>query len=166
MLTGLRRASLLLLCLTAPTSLQLTSAANAEDAVMTADFDGKLWTASFAQGTTLEMAGKPVLNLSGTQQGSPTMTFNSMLVLKTPGDYVGTYQFGGGFPANGGNFNILDSGAVIGHVRFKSGEVVIEKCDPAAKTVSGHFSASGKDDDGKAGEITKGIFSGVLVSPQ
>jgi hypothetical protein len=32
---------------------------------MTASFDGKPWTASFAQGTALEMAGKPVLNLSG-----------------------------------------------------------------------------------------------------
>lgn len=166
MLMKRRDVPFLLLCVTALTSLYLTSVANAEDAVMTANFDGKPWTASFAQGTTLEMAGKPVLNLSGTQQGSPTMTFNSMLVLKTPGDYVGTYKFGGGFPANGGNFNILDSGTMVGHVRFKSGEVVIEKYDPAAKTVSGHFSASGKGDDGKSSEITNGIFSGVQVSPQ
>jgi hypothetical protein len=166
MLTGLRRASLLLLCLTALTGLQFTSAANAEDAVMTASFDGKPWTASFAQGTTLEMAGKPVLNLSGTQQGSPTMTFNSTLVLKTAGDYLGTYRLSGGFPANGGNFNVLDSGAMVGHFRFKSGEVVIDKYDAAAKTISGHFSATGKGDDGKSGEITNGIFSGVLVSPQ
>jgi hypothetical protein len=162
----LRRVSFLLLCLTAVTGPQLISAANAGDAAMTASFDGKPWTASSAQGTTLEMAGKPVLNLSGTQQGSPTMTFNSMLVLKTPGDYVGTYPFGGGFPANGANFNILDSGATVGHVRFKSGEVVIETYDPAAKTVSGHFSASGKDDDGKEADIKDGLFSGILVSPQ
>ncbi|UVK52878.1 hypothetical protein DBIPINDM_006314 [Mesorhizobium sp. AR02] len=164
MLTGLRSASCLLLCLTALASPQL--AAKAEDAVMTASFDSKPWTASFAQGTTLEMAGKPVLNLSGTQQGSPTMTFNSMLVLKTSGDYVGTYKFGGGFPANGGNFNILESGAMVSNVRFKSGEVVINRYDPAAKAVSGHFSASGKDDDGKETDIKDGTFSRILVSPQ
>lgn len=166
MLMKFRGASFLLLCVTALTGLHLTSAANAEDAVMTANFDGKPWTASFAQGTTLKMAGKPVLNLSGTQQGSPTMTFNSTLVLKTADDYLGTYKLSGGFPANGGNFNVLDSGAMVGHFRFKSGEVVIDKYDAAAKTISGHFSASGKDDDGKPGEISDGIFSGVQVSPQ
>ncbi len=55
---------------------------------------------------------------------------------------------------------------MVSHVRFKSGEVVIDKYDPAAKTVSGHFSASGKDDDGKEADIKDGTFSGILVSPQ
>lgn len=156
----------LLLCAVALAGPLSMHDARSEDAVMTANFDGKPWTASFAQGTTLEMAGKPVLNLSGTQQGSPTMTFNSTLVLKMPGDYVGTYQFTGGFPANGGNFNILDSGAMVGHIRFRSGGVVIDKYDAAAKTISGHFAAAGKDDDGKPGDITNGTFSGIPVSPQ
>ncbi|TPM41949.1 DUF6252 family protein [Mesorhizobium sp. B2-3-4] len=133
---------------------------------MTATVDGKPWAASFAQGTTLDVGGKPVLNLSGTQQGSPTMTFNAMLALKKPGDYVGAYQFGGGFPGNAGNFNILDSGAMVGHVRFKTGEVVIDKYDAATNTVSGHFSASGKDDDGKESVVKDGAFSGILVGPQ
>ncbi|QPC93058.1 hypothetical protein [Mesorhizobium sp. INR15] len=163
MLAGLRTVSLLLCALAGPISIL---AAHAEDAVMTATVDGKPWTASFSQGTTLEMAGKPVLNLSGTQQGSPTMTFNSLLVLKKPDDFAGTYPFKGGFPNTGGNFNVLDSGAMVGHFRFSGGEVVIDKYDPATKTISGHFSAVGKGDDGSHYEIKDGIFSGVQVSPQ
>jgi hypothetical protein len=37
--------------------------------------------------------------------------------------------------------------------------------DRAAGAISGHFPASGKDDDGKSGEVTNGKFSGVRVSP-
>jgi len=44
--------------------------------------------------------------------------------------------------------------------------MVIDKRDAAAKTISWHFSASGKNDDGKPGEITDGSFSGIPVSPQ
>ena len=142
-----------------------TFAANV-DAVMTATVDGKPWSASFSQGITLEMAGKPVLNLSGTQQGSPTMTFNSMLVLTAPTSLVGTYQFKNGFPANGADLNVLDSGALVGHVRFSSGEVAIDGYDSTRKTISGHFSAAGKGEDGRLEEIKDGTFSGIPVGPQ
>src|SRR5882757_8466428 len=87
-----------------PLSLQRVSA---DEAVMSASFDGKPWTASFTLAQTMQMAGKPTLNLSGTEQGSPTMTFNSMLVLKDPNDLVGSYPLKTGSPASSANFNIL-----------------------------------------------------------
>ncbi|TPI42097.1 hypothetical protein FJ414_06520 [Mesorhizobium sp. B3-1-6] len=133
---------------------------------MSATFEGKPWTASFTLAQTMQMGGKPVLNLSGTEQGSPTMTFNSMLVLKDPNDFAGTYPLKTGSSANSASFNILDSGAMVGHVRFASGEIVVDKYDPAAKTVSGHFSASGKDESGKPEDLIDGRFSGIPVTAQ
>ncbi|UCI24049.1 hypothetical protein FJ430_20865 [Mesorhizobium sp. B2-8-5] len=146
-----------------PLSLQRVSA---EEAVMSATFEGKPWTASFTLAQTMQMGGKPVLNLSGTEQGSPTMTFNSMLVLKDPNDFAGTYPLKTGSSANSASFNILDSGAMVGHVRFASGEIVVDKYDPAAKTVSGRFSASGKDESGKPEDLIDGRFSGIPVTAQ
>lgn len=133
---------------------------------MSATFEGKPWTVSFTLAQTMQMGGKPVLNLSGTEQGSPTMTFNSMLVLKDPNDFAGTYPLKTGSSANSASFNILDSGAMVGHVRFASGEIVVDKYDPAAKTVSGHFSASGKDESGKPEDLIDGKFSGIPVTAQ
>ncbi|TPI63127.1 hypothetical protein FJ417_05415 [Mesorhizobium sp. B3-1-7] len=164
---AVRRGALLLLSLPfalgLPLSLQRVSA---EEAVMSATFEGKPWTASFTLAQTMQMGGKPVLNLSGTEQGSPTMTFNSMLVLKDPNDFAGTYPLKTGSSANSASFNILDSGAMVGHVRFASGEIVVDKYDPAAKTVSGHFSASGKDESGKREDLIDGRFSGIPVTAQ
>ncbi|TIU70678.1 MAG: hypothetical protein E5W15_14050 [Mesorhizobium sp.] len=68
---------------------------------MSATFEGKPWTASFTLAQTMQMGGKPMLNLSGTEQGSPTMTFNSMLELKDPNDLAGGYPLKTGSPANG-----------------------------------------------------------------
>ncbi|TPI59385.1 hypothetical protein FJ420_21900 [Mesorhizobium sp. B3-1-3] len=133
---------------------------------MSATFEGKPWTASFTLAQTMQMGGKPVLNLSGTEQGSPTMTFNSMLVLKDPNDFAGTYPLKTGSSANSASFNILDSGAMVGHVRFASGEIVVDKYDPTAKTVSGHFSALGKDESGKPEDLIDGRFSGIPVTAQ
>jgi hypothetical protein len=161
-----RRALLLLslpLALGLPLSLQQVSA---EEAVMSATVEGKPWTASFTLAQTMQMAGKPVLNLSGTEQGSPTMTFNSMLELKDPNDLAGSYSLKAGPLTNSANFNILDSGAAVGHVRFSSGEIVIDKYDPASKTISGHFSASGKDESGNPEALTDGKFSGIPVTDQ
>ena len=146
-----------------PLSLQRVSA---DEAVMSATFDGKPWTASFTLAQTMQMAGKPMLNLSGTEQGSPTMTFNSMLALKDPNDLVGSYPLKTGSPASSANFNILDSGAMVGHVHFGSGEIVIDKYDAASKTISGHFAASGKDESGKLEALTDGKFSGIPVATQ
>jgi len=139
---------------------------SAEEAIMSATFDGKPWTASFTLAQTMQMAGKPMLNLSGTEQGSPTMTFNSMLVLNDPNYLTGSYALKTGSPASSANFNILDSGAMIGHVRFSSGEIVIDKYDAAAKTISGHFSASGKDESGRPEALQDGKFSGIPVTAQ
>ncbi|WP_141246036.1 DUF6252 family protein [Mesorhizobium sp. WSM3859] len=133
---------------------------------MSATFEGKPWTASFTVAQTMQMGGKPMLNLSGTEQGSPTMTFNSMMVLKDPNDLAGTYPLKTGSLANSANFNILDSGAMVGHVRFATGAIVIDKYDAAAKTISGHFSGSGKDESGRLEQLTDGKFSGVLVTAQ
>ncbi|WP_146767976.1 DUF6252 family protein [Mesorhizobium atlanticum] len=133
---------------------------------MSATFEGKPWTASFTLAQTMQMGGKPMLNLSGTEQGSPTMTFNSMMVLKDPNDLAGSYELKTGSAANSANFNILDSGAMVGHVRFATGEIVIDKYDAASKTISGHFSASGKDESGKLEELTDGKFSGIPVTTQ
>ena len=47
---------------------------------------------------------------------------------------------------------------MAGHIRFKNGQVVIDEYDAAAKTISGHFSASGKDDDGNESDIGDGAF--------
>ncbi|TPL51311.1 DUF6252 family protein [Mesorhizobium sp. B2-4-6] len=164
---AVRRGALLLLSLPfalgLPLSLQRVSA---EEAVMSATFEGKPWTASFTLAQTMQMGGKPVLNLSGTEQGSPTMTFNSMLVLKDPNDFAGTYPLKTGSSANSASFNVLDSGAMVGHVRFASGEIVVDKYDPAAKTVSGRFSASGKDESGKPEDLIDGKFSGIPVTAQ
>ncbi|TGP52693.1 hypothetical protein EN873_15640 [bacterium M00.F.Ca.ET.230.01.1.1] len=160
-----RHRALLLLSL--PFALGLPLAwqnVSAEEAVMSATFAGKPWTASFTLAQTMQMAGKPMLNLSGTEQGSPTMTFNSMLVLKDPNDFAGSYPLKTGSAANSANFNILDSGAMVGHVRFGSGEIVIDKYDAASRTVSGHFSASGKDESGKPEELADGKFSGIPVT--
>ncbi|MDX8456072.1 hypothetical protein RFM98_25395 [Mesorhizobium sp. VK9D] len=68
--------------------------------------------------------------------------------------------------ANGADFNLLDSGAMVGHVRFGGGEIVIDKYDAASKTISGHFSASGKDETGKPEELTGGRFSVIPVTAQ
>ncbi|TPJ43811.1 DUF6252 family protein [Mesorhizobium sp. B2-7-1] len=133
---------------------------------MSATFEGKPWTASFTLAQTMQMGGKPMLNLSGTEQGFPTKTFNSMLALKDPNDLAGSYKLKTGSGANSANFNILDSGAMVGHVRFASGEIVIDKYDAAAKTISGHFSASGKDESGKPEELADGKFSGIQVTAQ
>ncbi|MDX8524821.1 DUF6252 family protein [Mesorhizobium sp. MSK_1335] len=133
---------------------------------MSATFEGKPWTASFTLAQTMQMAGKPILNLSGTEQGLPTMTFNSMLALKDPNDLAGSYALKTGSAANSVNFNILDSGAMVGHVRFGSGEIVIDKYDAASRTISGHFSASGKDESGEPEELTDGKFSGIPVTAQ
>ena len=163
---AVRLRAVLLSCAAAlaiPLSLQQLSA---QEAVMSASFDGKPWMASFTLAQTMQMAGKPMLNLSGTEQGSPTMTFNSMLTLKDANDLVGTYPLKSGNPANTANFNILDSGAMVGHVRFVSGEIVIDSYDAATKTISGHFAASGKDESGKPEELTDGKFSGIPVAAQ
>ena len=161
------RRALLLLCMPLALGLPLTlQRVSAEEAVMSATFEGKPWTASFTLAQTMQMGGKPMLNLSGTEQGSPTMTFNSMMVLKDPNDLAGSYELKTGSAANSANFNILDSGAMVGHVRFVTGELVIEKYDAAAKTISGHFSASGKDESGKPEELTDGKFSGIPVTAQ
>ena len=146
-----------------PLSLQRVAA---EEAVMSATFEGKPWTASFILAQTMQMAGKPMLNLSGTEQGSPTTTFNSMLELKDPSNLTGSYALKTEFPANNANFNILDSGAMVGHVRFGGGEIVIDRYDAAAKTISGHFSAFGKDESGKPEELDDGKFSGIPVTAQ
>ncbi|MDX8529746.1 DUF6252 family protein [Mesorhizobium sp. VK25A] len=164
---AVRRRALLLLCLPLAFGLPLTlQHVSAEEAVMSATFESKPWTASFTLAQTMQMAGKPMLNLSGTEQGSPTMTFNSMLVLKDPNDLAGSYKLKTGSTANSANFNILDAGAMVGHVRFAIGEIVIDKYDPAAKTVSGHFSASGKGESNKLEELTDGKFSGIPVTAQ
>ena len=161
------RRALLLLCLPLALGLPLTlQRVSAEEAVMSATFEGKPWTASFTLAQTMQMGGKPMLNLSGTEQGSPTMTFNSMMVLKDPNDLAGSYELKTGSAANSANFNILDSGAMVGHVRFATGEIVIDKYDAASKTISGHFSASGKDESGKLEELTDGKFSGIPVTTQ
>ncbi len=133
---------------------------------MSATFDGKPWMASFTLAQTMQMAGKPMLNLSGTEQGSPTMTFNSMLTLEDPNDLVGSYSLKTGNHANSANFNILDSGAMVGHVHFVNGEIAIDKYDAATKTISGHFVAAGKDESGKPEELTDGKFSGITVAAQ
>ncbi|MBZ9987712.1 hypothetical protein LB572_11460 [Mesorhizobium sp. BH1-1-5] len=164
---AVRRRALLLLCLPFAFGLPLTlQRVSAEEAVMSATFEGKPWTASFTLAQTMQMGGKPMLNLSGTEQGSPTKTFNSMLALKDPNDLAGSYKLKTGSGANSANFNILDSGAMVGHVRFASGEIVIDKYDAAAKTISGHFSASGKDESGKPEELADGKFSGIQVTAQ
>lgn len=164
---AVRRRALLLLCLPFAFGLPLTlQHVSAEEAVMSATFEGKPWTASFTLAQTMYMAGRPMLNLSGTEQGSPAKTFNSMLVLRDPNDLAGSYRLKAGSTANSANFNILDSGAMVGHVRFASGEIVIDKYDPATKTISGHFSALGKDESGKPGELTEGRFSGIPVTEQ
>ncbi|RAZ88638.1 hypothetical protein DPM33_21860 [Mesorhizobium hawassense] len=111
------------------------------------------------------MAGKPMLNLSGTEQGSPTMTFNSLLVLKDPNELAGSYPLKTGSAVNSANFNILDSGAMVGHVRFGDGEIVIDKY-AASKTISGHFSAAGKDESSKPEKLTDGRSSGIPVTAQ
>ena len=161
------RRALLLLCMPLALGLPLTlQRVSAEEAVMSATFEGKPWTASFTLAQTMQMGGKPMLNLSGTEQGSPTMTFNSMMVLKDPNDLAGSYELKTGSAANSANFNILDSGAMVGHVRFATGEIVIDKYDAASKTISGHFSASGKDESGKLEELTDGKFSGIPVTAQ
>lgn len=161
------RRALLLLCMPLALGLPLTlQRVSAEEAVMSATFEGKPWTASFTLAQTMQMGGKPMLNLSGTEQGSPTMTFNSMMVLKDPNDLAGSYELKTGSAANSANFNILDSGAMVGHVRFATGEIVIDKYDAASKTISGHFSASGKDESGKLEELTNGKFSGIPVTTQ
>ncbi|RAZ74292.1 hypothetical protein DPM35_21365 [Mesorhizobium atlanticum] len=161
------RRALLLLCMPLALGLPLTlQRVSAEEAVMSATFEGKPWTASFTLAQTMQMGGKPMLNLSGTEQGSPTMTFNSMMVLKDPNDLAGSYELKTGSAANSANFNILDSGAMVGHVRFATGEIVIDKYDAASKTISGHFSASGKDESGKLEELTDGKFSGIPVTTQ
>ncbi|WP_156913622.1 DUF6252 family protein [Mesorhizobium sp. WSM3224] len=133
---------------------------------MSATFDGNPWTASFTLAQTMQMAGKPVLNLSGTEQGSPTGTFNSMLELKDPNDLAGSYSLKAGSPANSANFNILEAGATVGHVRFSNGEIVIDKYDADSKTTYGHFSASGKDESGKPEALTDGRFSGIPATAQ
>ncbi|WP_201410005.1 DUF6252 family protein [Mesorhizobium sp. J8] len=133
---------------------------------MSATFEGKPWTASFTLAQTMLMAGKPMLNLSGTEQGSPTKTFNSMLVLKNPNDLAGSYKLKTGSAPNSANFNILDSGAMVGHVRFASGEIVIDKYDAAAKTIAGHFSGSGNDESGRSEKLIDGKFSGIPVTEQ
>lgn len=162
-----RRRALLLLSLPFVLGLPLSSQrVSADEAVMSATFDGKPWTASFTLAETMQMAGKPMLNLSGTEQGSPTMTFNSMLVLNDPNKLVGSYPLKTGSAANSANFNILDSGAMVGHVRFSSGEIVIDTYDAAGKTISGHFVASGKDESGKPEQLTDGKFSGIPVAAQ
>jgi hypothetical protein len=162
-----RRRALLLLCLPFALGLPLTlQRVSAEEAVMSATFAGKPWTASFTQAQTMQMGGKPVLNLSGTEQGSQTITFNSMLVLKDRNDLAGSYKLKTGSAANSANFNILDSGAMVGHVRFAGGEIVIDKYDAAAKTISGHFNGSGKDESGEPEELTDGKFSGIPVTEQ
>ena len=161
------RRALLLLCLPFAFGFPLTlQRVSAEEAVMSATFEGKPWTASFTLAHTMQMGGKPMLNLSGTEQGSPTMTFNSMLVLRDPNDLAGSYALKAGSSANSANFNILDSGAMVGHVRFGAGEIVIDRYDAASKTISGHFSASGKDESGKPEELTDGKFSGIPVTAQ
>ena len=161
------RRALLPLCMPLALGLPLTlQRVSAEEAVMSATFEGKPWTASFTLAQTMQMGGKPMLNLSGTEQGSPTMTFNSMMVLKDPNDLAGSYELKTGSAANSANFNILDSGAMVGHVRFATGEIVIDKYDAASKTISGHFSASGKDESGKLEELTDGKFSGIPVTTQ
>jgi hypothetical protein len=165
MAAGLR--ALLLVSSTVATGFPLSlENVSAQEAVMSATFDGKPWTASFTLAQTMQMAGKPMLNLSGTEQGSPTKTFNSMLVLKDPNDLVGSYPLKTGSQASSANFNILDTGAMVGHVRFSSGEIVIDKYDPAEKTISGHFAASGKDESGKSEAITDGRFAGIPVTAQ
>ena len=109
------RRALLLLCMPLALGLPLTlQRVSAEEAVMSATFEGKPWTASFTLAQTMQMGGKPMLNLSGTEQGSPTMTFNSMMVLKDPNDLAGSYELKTGSAANSANFNILDSGAMAG----------------------------------------------------
>lgn len=139
---------------------------SAEEAVMSAEVGGRPWTASFTMAQTLQLAGKPVLNLSGTEQGSPTTTFNSMLMLKDAGDPVGSYPLNGGFPANSANLNILDSGILTGRIHLSAGEVVIERYDAASKTISGHFAGSGKDESGRPMEISGGKFSGIPLTAQ
>jgi hypothetical protein len=164
---AVRRRALLLLCLPFALGLPLTlQHVSAEEAVMSATFEGRPWTASFTLAQTMQMGGKPMLNLSGTEQGSPTKTFNSMLVLKDPNDLAGSYKLKAGPAANNASFNILDSGAMVGQVRFASGEIVIDKYDASAKTISGHYTASGKDESGKAEELADGKFSGIPVTEQ
>ncbi|MGT2468974.1 hypothetical protein ACVOMV_36610 [Mesorhizobium atlanticum] len=92
----------------------------------------------------MRLGGKPMLNLSGTEQGSPTTTFTSMLELKDPQRPCRRLSAQDGSSAGSANFNILDPGATVGHVRFSGGEIVIDKYDAASKTISGHFSAFGK----------------------
>ncbi|NUS21004.1 MAG: hypothetical protein HOQ25_14660 [Mesorhizobium sp.] len=162
-----RHRALLLLSLPFALGLPLAlQRLSAEEAVMSATFEGKPWTASFTLAQTMQMAGKSMLNLSGTEQGSPTMTFNSMLALKDPNDLAGSYPLKTGAAANTANFNILDSGAMVGHVRFGIGQIVIDKYDAAAMTISGRFSASGKDESGKPEELTDGKFSSIPVTAQ
>jgi hypothetical protein len=43
---------------------------------------------------------------------------------------------------------------------------MIDDLARSPKTIFGHFSATGKDDDGEPGEIKDGAFSGVPVSSQ
>jgi len=164
---AVRRRALLLLCLPFAVGLPLTlHRVSAEEAVMSATFEGKPWTASFTLAQTMQMAGKPVLNLSGTEQGSPTTTLNSMLALKDANDLAGSYSLKASSAANSANFNILDSGAMVGHVHFGTGEIVIDRYDAASKTISGRFNASGKDESGKPEELTDGKFSGIPVTAQ
>ena len=164
---AVRRRKLLLVCLPFAFGLPLTlQRVSAEEAVMSATFEGKPWTAFFTLAQTMQMGGKPMLNLSGTEQGSPTKTFNSMLELKDSNDLIGSYPLKTGSPANSANFNILDSGAMVGHVRFGNGEIVIDRYDASSKTISGHFSASGKDESGRPEELTDGRFSGIPVIAQ
>ena len=164
---AVRHRALSLLCLPLALGLPLTlQRVSAEEAVMSATFEGKPWTASFTLAQTMRLGGKPMLNLSGTEQGSPTTTFNSMLELKDPNDLAGGYPLKTGSPAGSANFNILDSGATVGHVRFSGGEIVIDKYDAASKTISGHFSAFGKGESCKPEELLDGRFSGIPVTAQ
>ena len=150
--------------------------ARADDPTMTAHVAGRAWTSTRAFVVKTALAGKPAININGFLEGKNSKShFGFLLLVPADGSYVHDYELGrvavkditaGTRKVSTGSLD-LDFGGpnvMANKYDFESGHLVITSYEPKSDTLTGTFSGTLKNAEGKTLEITDGHLQSILVT--
>ncbi|MFT3988067.1 DUF6252 family protein [Aestuariivirga sp.] len=151
-----------------PMVLCFAAGAAAADPSLSMTLDGKPWTAENVSASETVIAGKPVLNIAGTnlKDGQPVV-FSTNLAIAAPGQYAGTYAYPEKSDPTGNTASFSDPtrGDDFMEQRFRmTGGQITVTSDAAAHTVSGTFAMTGISQSKKTKlSIENGVFKDIPV---
>jgi hypothetical protein len=141
---------------------------------MTMEVGGRTWAATRFVVSTITMSNQPVLSMTGLLDGPKISKLGFLVFLPSSGDYIHSFelkpmQFGmkakdTPSPSVGSfNVDLLGSNSLESLFSFKSGAIVIQRYDAAAKSISGSFSGIMMSESGTTLEAKNGVFANVPI---